>query len=77
MESTFMPWLMATMDSARAADPTMHWNRRIELQDVPRFVYAGEPVSAGRLQHSRRLARWWDSACCSCSRVWWDSAATT
>jgi ABC-type transport system involved in multi-copper enzyme maturation permease subunit len=46
MESTFMPWLMATMDSARAADPTMHWNRRIELQDVPRFVYAGEPVSA-------------------------------
>jgi ABC-type transport system involved in multi-copper enzyme maturation permease subunit len=45
-DETFMPWLYATMDSARASNPSIHWNARLELPDVPHFRYAPEPVAA-------------------------------
>jgi ABC-type transport system involved in multi-copper enzyme maturation permease subunit len=43
-QDTYRPWVTATADSMRAADPGFGWNSRIELTEVPRFVYAGEPV---------------------------------
>jgi ABC-type transport system involved in multi-copper enzyme maturation permease subunit len=43
---TYRPWRTAVTDSVRAVNPAFDHNSRIELADMPRFVYAAEPVSA-------------------------------